>query len=271
MSTTASQAARAAAEGRAFLTALQFLSRLPVPDPGWAPGQMRRAAAWFPAIGLLLGALGGGVYWLASAVLPGAVAAGLALGALVLLSGALHEDGLADLADATGNPGTAPERALEILRDSRIGSFGAVALLLAMGLRWSALAALAPAAGFAALALAGLAGRAAILPVAAALRPAREGGLGASLAEGSPGGRGTLPADRRLALALAGSGALLLLAGGLGGLVAAALAGLAALVLARHAARRLGGVTGDVFGAVALTAETAALIGFAALWAEAAA
>ncbi len=137
-----------------FLSAAGFLTRLPMPGwVGWADDRMIRASRYFAAVGALVGLAGGLVWWLAGQVAPGAVAAGLALAAMIWLTGALHEDGLADCADGLGG-GETGEQALEIMRDSRVGSYGALALVFSVGLRWVALAALAPGWGLLALVLA---------------------------------------------------------------------------------------------------------------------
>ena len=245
------------AEARRLLTAVAFLTRLPVPDHGWEEGRMLRASRYFALVGALIGALAGLVWLAAGAVLPAPVAAGLALGAGLLLTGALHEDGLADLADGLGATSDRA-RALEIMRDSRLGTFGALALLVALGLRWSALAALDPAEGVLALVLAACAGRALIVPATALAPPARADGLG----HGMGGGAG--PAE--IAAALGTATLVALLCGAAGGLaiLAALAAGYALLRLMRL---RLGGYTGDGLGAVAAVAETAALVALAGAWA----
>ncbi|MEM6679022.1 MAG: adenosylcobinamide-GDP ribazoletransferase, partial [Pseudomonadota bacterium] len=140
-------------EGARALSALQFLTRLPLPDPGWEEGRLRYALAWFPLAGLVVGGLAGAVLWLAAGPLglPAAFAAVLGISVAAWLSGALHEDGLADLADGTGTPGRSAEQALEIMRDSRIGAHGAVALILAFAARITLLAALSPLAAAGAL------------------------------------------------------------------------------------------------------------------------
>ncbi|MEJ8809860.1 adenosylcobinamide-GDP ribazoletransferase [Variovorax ureilyticus] len=136
---------------RHFLLALQFFTRVPVTGPlaawvGFSPAMLRASAAHFPGVGWLVGAVGAGVFYLASAGLAGLagalVAAALSTIATVLMTGAFHEDGLADVADGLG--GSADRtRALEIMKDSRIGAFGAIALVLALGLKAVLLAALA--------------------------------------------------------------------------------------------------------------------------------
>ncbi|HUF55136.1 MAG TPA: adenosylcobinamide-GDP ribazoletransferase [Thermohalobaculum sp.] len=236
-------------------SAAQFLTVLSFNDPGWEEDRLARATGWFPAVGLVVGAVAAAVWLLAAAVLPAPAAAGLALAAGLMLTGGLHEDGLADTADGIGGGGTTARR-LEIMADSRIGAHGALALILSLGLRWVALATLAPWAGALALVVAATLGRAAMVPVAAALPYARPKGLG-RLAEGAGG--------REVALAL-GLALTVALAGGWGGLLALVAAALSAGALAAFLARRLGGYTGDTLGAVEQTAETAALLALAAAW-----
>jgi adenosylcobinamide-GDP ribazoletransferase len=132
---------------RHFLLALQFFTRVPVTGRlaqwvGYSPQLLRASAAHFPAIGYLVGGVGAAVFGVALAWWPLAVAAVLSTIATVLLTGAFHEDGLADVADGLGGSPDR-ERALEIMRDSRIGAFGAIALVLALGLKLALLTALA--------------------------------------------------------------------------------------------------------------------------------
>ncbi|VTU35341.1 Cobalamin synthase [Variovorax sp. PBS-H4] len=136
---------------RHFLLALQFFTRVPVTGRlaawvGFSPAMLRASAAHFPGVGWLVGAVAAGVFLLAQSGLPGMAgalaAALLSTIATVLLTGAFHEDGLADLADGLG--GSADRaRALQIMKDSRIGAFGALALVLALGLKIALLAVLA--------------------------------------------------------------------------------------------------------------------------------
>ncbi|MDP2035251.1 MAG: adenosylcobinamide-GDP ribazoletransferase [Polaromonas sp.] len=126
---------------RHFLLAVQFFTRIPVTGAlaawvGYSPAMLRASAAHFPGIGWLVGAIAAGVYALLTALLPVSlftplVAAALSTVATVLLTGAFHEDGLADVSDGLGGSSEAP-RALEIMKDSRIGAFGALALVLAL-------------------------------------------------------------------------------------------------------------------------------------------
>ncbi len=127
-----------------FKVALQFLTRLPVrvPEP-WPEGALARSVPMFPLIGLLIGVAGALAFTIASWLgLPPALAAVLAVAVQVLSTGGLHEDGLADLADGFGGGRTREEK-LEIMRDSHLGSFGAIALILALLARTGAIVALA--------------------------------------------------------------------------------------------------------------------------------
>ncbi|MCW2245209.1 adenosylcobinamide-GDP ribazoletransferase [Azospirillum fermentarium] len=249
---------------RAELTlAVIFLTRLPLSlRHGPDPAMHARCMGWFPLVGAGIGLAGGGVLAAALALhLPPLAGGFLALGAMALLTGALHEDGLADLADGLGG-GRTRERALEIMRDSRVGSFGALALVLVAGLRAAALAAfLNPALAVAALVMGGAVSRALLPVIAWTMEPARKDGLAAS--QGSPPGR-------RVALALGLAAAVAAASAAAAGLpwtvpVLAAAAGAAgAGAVALMALRRLKGYTGDVFGAAQQVAETAVLLALAA-------
>ena len=126
---------------RGLVLALQYFTRLPLPAilarwTGFNPGLQRASLAHFPGVGLLVAAVAVACYWAADRVLPRSgftplVAAILSTAATVLLTGGLHEDGLADMADGLGG-GRGREAALEIMKDPRIGSFGALALLLTL-------------------------------------------------------------------------------------------------------------------------------------------
>lgn len=248
-------------EWRLFQVAVQYFTRLPVPamadfDPAW----LNHSARYFPLVGWLVGGLSALVFWLASQHWDGAVAAGLALACSALVTGAFHEDGLADTFDALGG-NVSRERALEIMRDSRIGSYGSLALLLNTGLRWAALAGLSASAGALALLM---------------LHPAARGGaatLMARLDYVRDDDSKAKPVARPQSLRAMG---WMLLWGGLPTLLLglaspmAALAGLAAVALvhagcARWYRRRLGGYTGDALGAAEQLGETAFLLAFVAV------
>lgn len=238
---------------------LSLLTRLPLPGaPEPAPGTLGRALRLAPLAGALIGLLAAAGFWLAVGLgLPPLAAGLLAVGVGILATGALHEDGLADTADGFGG-GVGAARKLEIMRDSRLGSYGALALMLSLGLRAAALDGLArPAAAAAGLIAAHALSRAVFPLLLSALPPARGDGLAA--------GAGQPPADA-VVLALALGAALALLALGLGpGLVAVAVAGLATLAVAALARAQIGGHTGDVLGAAQQTLEAAVLLTAAAL------
>jgi adenosylcobinamide-GDP ribazoletransferase len=239
---------------RAPAVAAMFLTRLPVRAP---QAVLADAAIAFPLVGVLVGLLGGGVFWLAAlAGLPPLASALLALAATATATGALHEDGLADAAD--GLAGRTPEDAIRIMRDSRIGGYGVLAMVFSVGLRATALAALAnPMAVVVALIAAGSASRAAMPAVMLALPRATDTGQGASA--GRPAGTDVIGAIV-LAILLA-----LVLGGAPAGLTAVAAAAASAAAIAILALRRLGGYTGDILGAVQQMAEIAALLAFAAV------
>lgn len=240
--------------------ATAFLTRLPLGKGSaqgteTAPSQadLARSLRAYPLVGLGLGLLGALVYALAAWLgLPPWPAAFLALGALLLASGALHEDGLADVADSLGARGGVEAR-LAVLRDSRIGSFGVLALLLALGLKASVLAALADPWSVAVALLASQAASRGFLPLALHWgAPARSDGLAAAI--------GRPPAAVALT-ALAIAGLLLLLLLGFGPAFLAVLllvAGVAGGL--RLAATLYGGYTGDVLGALQQAAEILILL-----------
>jgi adenosylcobinamide-GDP ribazoletransferase len=227
-----------------------------------------RAILWLPAIGLLLGGVGGGVMLAAgrlNATGPGRLlGAALAVAAITVLTGGLHLDGLADTADGLGSRRPAAD-ALEIMRRSDIGPMGVGALVLALIIQVTAVAAIPrlPLAT-AALVLAEVTGRVSVV-IATSSPAARPGGFGALVADRTTAAERALTASA-LACAVAAVG---LTAGGLtaGGPalavrgLAATLAGLlAGWLLQRTARRRLGGTTGDVFGAILQVSATTALV-----------
>ncbi|MGB3178550.1 MAG: adenosylcobinamide-GDP ribazoletransferase [Albidovulum sp.] len=237
--------------------AFMLLSRLPMGTiPGTAPTMAASAWAW-PLVGLAVG----GIMALVSAAalwlgLPPLMAALLALSAGAISTGGMHEDGLADLADGFGG-GRDRAAKLEIMRDSRIGSYGVIALVLALSFRGMGIATLAEA-GQAGFALIGIAAASrAILPAALILMPAaRREGLGHSAA-------GT---DQTPAIIAAALGFACLLPLGFGtAIVAGFTMILAALVLAGLAIRQIGGQTGDVLGAMQQITECAGWLALAAL------
>ncbi len=237
---------------------LRFFTRLPLRGPARAPDFQRIAWA-APLAGALMGAIGAVLLVAAREVgFSGLMSATLAVAAQVALTGALHEDGLADVADGFGG-GRDREAKLAILRDSRIGAYGAVALILALLLRIEAIGALSRLSlGFAAtgMILAGAASRAAALAPLVWLAPARADGLGAGV--GPLGLRILRPAAAVMTALAVGLGLLSLEI--VRALFACLAAAAAARLLVALARRQIGGQTGDVCGAAAALGEIVTLI-----------
>lgn len=238
------------------LIALQFLTRLPVSLPGMpAPEQVGRSLLWYPAVGLLLGALLLGLHVLLGAT-PALLQAALVLALWVALCGGLHLDGLADAADAWVGGHGDRERTLEIMKDPRSGPIAVVLLVLVLLLKFAALAVLLERGAWAGLLLAPWLGRG-LLPLLFLSTPyVRAGGLGQALSEHLP--RERLP----WVLALHGLAMLLL---GWSGLLALAAAALSFWLLRRAFVARLGGTTGDTGGALLELGECAVLLTLALL------
>jgi adenosylcobinamide-GDP ribazoletransferase len=239
---------------RDLLRALVLLTRLPVPG---ADGARGAASAWaWPLVGLIVGAVSGGVGWIALLLgLSPGIAAGLVLATTAVMTGALHEDGLADCADGFWG-GQSAERRLEIMKDSRIGAYGVLALIFTVGLTWLALSMLIGAGAFwAAVLIPAALSRGAMAGVMADLPLAREDGLARHVGRPS-----------KLA---AGSGFVLsaLLAigvAGLAGIAAIIVVAAVSVVVARLARAKIGGQTGDVLGATQQNTTLAALLALAA-------
>ena len=253
---------------RHFLLALQFFTRIPVTGGlaqwvGYSPAMLRAAAAHFPAVGWVVGAIGALALAGALALWPPLVAAVLCTVVTVLVTGAFHEDGLADVVDGLGGASTR-ERALEIMKDSRIGAFGAIAVVLALGLKFALLAALAGQGAFVACA--------ALLAAHVLSRLAPLAVMRASPYVGGDGGKAKPMADAvsgaSVAVAVLWSlpaAALLVVACGVANGVAALMAAaLVALFMVRLLRRRLGGFTGDGLGATQQLSELAIYLALAA-------
>ncbi|WP_422403154.1 adenosylcobinamide-GDP ribazoletransferase [Pseudomonas sp. GZD-209] len=241
----------------AFWIALQFLSSLPVSLPGMpTPAQMGRSVLFYPAVGLLFGLL----LWLAGHLLQGVAAplqAALLLALWVLLSGALHLDGLADSADAWLGGFGDRERTLQIMKDPRSGPIAVVTLVLVLLLKFCALWVLVEDGAGGLLVVAPIVGRAAMLGLFLTTPYVRPGGLGTALAEHLP---------RRAAgwILLSSAGAV----GVVGGwaVMAALLAALLVFAWLRQLmCRRLGGTTGDTAGALLELLELTVVVALAVM------
>jgi adenosylcobinamide-GDP ribazoletransferase len=237
--------------------AVAFLTRVPVDPRGRVDAAALVAVlAWFPLVGALVGGVGALVAWALALVLPATVAALGAVAAGVVLTGALHVDGLADTADGYGAHDRT--RALAIMRDHAVGSYGVVAVALDVAVRTAATAALvARPGGLLFLVAAGALSRSAVVVLGVLVPYARtEPGLG-SLLSGAPRSAAIWAAVLGTAIAV--------LAVRVPGVAAAALVGLACLAWAWHSTRRLGGITGDTLGAASEGCEVLVLLVGAAL------
>jgi adenosylcobinamide-GDP ribazoletransferase len=231
-----------------------FSTRLPLPRATPIAGSAVARAAWaFPIAGLAVGLIGALVYAFAHrAGLPPWPAAALTIIAALLATGCLHEDGLADTADGFGG-GKTREQKLDIMRDSRIGTYGVCALVLSILIRAGALASLAdPGAVTAALIAAHGAGRAAMIVFMSCVPPARGDGL--SFDAGQPQRDGVVVAG---AIGVV----MLVLCLGIGaGILALILLAIAVPVMAWLSLRQIEGQTGDVLGAVEQVSEIVILL-----------
>ncbi|MGE0331470.1 MAG: adenosylcobinamide-GDP ribazoletransferase [Ramlibacter sp.] len=259
---------------RHYLLAVQFFTRIPVTGPlagwvGFSPAMLRASAAHFPGVGWLVAAVAGAVYAATALLLPASAFTPLAAAvactiATALLTGGFHEDGLADVADGLGGNADR-QRALEIMKDSRVGAFGAMALALALLAKVSLLAVLGSqglAVAVAALVAAHVASRFCPLVLVRALAHVGD----------DHGSKSKPLADQitTTALAIAGLWCVLPLAAaalalGAVPVAAAVLAGGVALLwMGRLFARRLQGFTGDCLGATQQVCEIAFYFGLAA-------
>lgn len=231
---------------RRLLGAVQFLTVLPVRVSTAPPGQ---AALFFPLVGAGLGWLAGQWLRMMEPWLGGSLAAVIVLAFLALLTGGLHEDGLADVVDALRAHRSREKMAL-ILKDSRIGVFGALALVYIVAVRWQALVRM-PVDPVKELVACLAVSRAALVAQAWVSRPVGDG-LGAAFSR-------DLNSWTAVVAVLSGIGFAFLPGVWLGLLILAS-AGLATLVLNRWFDARLGGVNGDCLGATCLVSETFALL-----------
>jgi len=251
---------RAREEFAVFLLAVQFLTRAPIRSQHlFTEARLAAALRYHPLVGALVGALSGGVFWLAHLIFPASLSVVLAVATSIVVTGALHEDGFADTCDGLGG-GATRARALDIMRDSRLGTYGATGLGLMLTAKGLALAAAPTDAVPWLLVASHAASRASMVLALATGSYARETGVAAPFA-------GTMNRTS-LALALATGVAVgcLPLMEATPAVVLAGLGGLAAghVAMRRLYERKLGGYTGDCLGAVQQTSELGLYLGFVA-------
>jgi adenosylcobinamide-GDP ribazoletransferase len=235
------------------LVAVQFLTRIPV-RVRFEPGDLRRAVGAFPAVGALIAAIGIGVRWALTPWVDVPLATIGSMAAMVVATGALHEDGFADAADGLWG-GRTPEERLRIMRDSRLGTYGTVALVFLLATKFLALAPMTQEAFAATLIPAMVLGRASSLVLMRMIQPAPDGV--ATLA-GPPSPLGWLVAGVTCALSLAGFGIHVWLP-----VAAAALAATASITIIR---RKTGAFNGDQLGAANQLVEVSVLLAGAAVF-----
>ena len=240
-----------------LLTAIQTLTRIPVPSPAIAPEG--RVLAWsavfYPLVGLLPAGAAIALDELLSPRLPPEIVALCILAAWVLMTGALHEDGLADVCDAFGSP-RPREEIFRILKDSRIGTYGAVGLTLALFARWQSTALVLEGTAAAALIASQVLPRAGIVLAAYSAGPAISRGLGGAFAASLTFGPVVVAVV--IGVALVG-----VIAGSITCMVSLACLVVVAL-LGEYFRRRIGGVTGDCLGTIEQVQQVAVLFCFVA-------
>ena len=252
---------RARDELAVFLLAVQFITRLPIRSRNlFTEARLAAATRYYPLVGAMIGAFAGGVFWLAHLVFPTSLAIVLAIAASLLATGALHEDGFADACDGLGG-GVTRERALEIMRDSRLGTYGAAGLGLLLAAKVLALAATPPEVVPWLFVAAHAASRASAVLAIATGTYARDAGIARPVADA------VAPGSLALALVTAAAAVGLMLVTAAPVVLVAGLAGLAVGHVAMRSVyeRKLGGYTGDCLGAVQQTSELGMYLGVAAV------
>ncbi len=234
--------------------AISFLTILPVIDQGPASEETVAASfAWFPIVGFLIGLALAGEDWILAHVFAQVIRSVLIIVSLTVITGAVHLDGLADTADALG-AGRDRTRALDILRDSRVGTFGASAIFFDLALKILALSTLAGHRRYAALIVAPMLARWAMLLVARGLPYLRASGSGSTLLNGTVSGA-------RTAVVAIFTIVVMLMLGALRPIALATAVAIAIVFTMRAFYRRwLGGVTGDLIGACGELVEIAVLV-----------
>ncbi|MEM7636291.1 MAG: adenosylcobinamide-GDP ribazoletransferase [Pseudomonadota bacterium] len=244
-----------------FAIALQFMTRLPgLGDVGWTRERERASVGYYCASGVIVGIIAAIVYWPASHVFAPLLASLIAVAAAIVATGALHEDGLADVCDGIGG-GQTRDKALAIMKDSRIGAYGTLGLMVFVGAKVIALSSLPAAMAIAALVGGHASSRAAILGVLATAHYARAEGGTASTVAAKPAPESWTVTGVTLALVVFACLFIMPF-----GAVLSAFAGAAILTLAMRQVfmRKLGGYTGDCLGAVQQAGELGFYLGLAA-------
>jgi len=231
---------------------MQFLTIIPLPfDTRCQKEDLGRATACFPLVGLTIGGLLAGLYWLMDPLLSRPLTAALLIAVSTAVTGALHLDGLADVCDGLAARGNR-ERFLAIMKDSHTGAVGAVGLTLGLLLKWQALVAVPAESTWQALLLFPILGRCAQVLALTGAKHARQDGLGAAIIQGM--------SLWQLAMALVMTVSACLLILPIKGLIALTAVFAVTLIIKGYFQNRLGGLTGDIIGCTSELAEITALI-----------
>ncbi|PLC48896.1 adenosylcobinamide-GDP ribazoletransferase [Pollutimonas subterranea] len=249
-------------QSRLFFIALQFFTRIPIPGwVGYEPAWLQHASRYYPLVGLVVAAVTGSVYFLSALILPSAIAVLLSTIAGIYLTGAFHEDGFADVCDGFGG-GYTRQRVLEIMKDSRVGAYGAIGIGLLLLLKCAILAHLQFQAVIAALFIAHPLSRLFSAVLIWRMEYARDEGKAKPLAQSMTAPEITIAAmTTLLPLAAIALGGWIPWPAILTGIAAGALA---TAWLARYFQRRIGGFTGDCLGAVQQLSEVGIYLGILA-------
>lgn len=244
-----------------FATALQFMTRLPgLSGAGWTAERERASVGYYAATGMIIGSIAAIGYWLASQLFPPLLSSLVAVAAAIAVTGALHEDGLADVCDGVGG-GQTRDKAMAIMRDSRIGAYGTLGLIVVVGAKVIALSSLPAAIAILALVGGHAASRAAILGILATAHYARSEGGAASKVGEKPSSQSWSVTGLTMAAVIA---ACLLFMPVSAMVYAFAGAGILTLAMRQVFMRKLGGYTGDCLGAVQQAGELGFYLGLAA-------
>ena len=245
-----------------FFTALGFLTVIPRPFRREVSAEdIGRALSYFPLVGLLIGLLLAGLNWLLGLMLPASVVYGLLLVAIVLITGGLHLDGFADTCDGTASHRTAEDR-LRIMRDSRVGAFGVIGVFLLLLVKYLSLAGVPGNMVFTTLVLMPVISRWVMVYAVVAYPYARAAGLGQAFKQGARWSRFAIATVVALALVLALTRWANISQFYLATVVAMLCVWLFALVMANYLKGKLGGLTGDTYGAINEVAEVLVVIIF---------
>ena len=246
-------------EARLFLIAVEFLTRIPVGTVDmWPSDWLARAAKYMPLVGALIGAVAGAAMIAAALIFPEPLPIVIGLATAILVTGALHEDGLADTIDAFGG-GKSREHCLEIMKDSRIGTYGTLALIIVLALKGAALLSLDPLSAAGVFSAAHAGARLATVLTLWTLNYAGDGSAKVSRPTSE-----LTPQELATAIVLGLAPGLLVLKPATF-LISTAFAFITATAMGLMARRRVGGYTGDVLGAIEQVYETTFFVFAAAI------